>query len=565
MSKKKKKKQRRLLLAAVLTVAVIGGGVFFFRGNYTRAGGETVSVEATELDLRNSGLSSLEHLHRCTALRELDVRGNDLSAEEVERFSQAVPGCTVRWDIPVGEYRYDSSLEELTLDTLSMSDWENLLLFPALRKLSVNACDNAEAVEKLTQKGVELRYNVSVGQRRISSRTPVLTVEKLSVEELNTALPLLPELETLRFESCALSDAEKLSLREQYPEVLFVWDISVSGKSYQSTAASIAFDKGVSTAELKEKLPLFPLLRDVDISACGYSLQEINELCAALPELHFIWSIELLGKTVSSDDKEMDLSGIEMTDTAAVEAALPWLPNLEKVIMTDCGFSDEEMDALNKKYDDVRFVWTVYFGTFSLRTDATAFIAAKYDNWVMLTDKDCVCLKYCTDLVALDLGHMAMKDISFVNYMPHLKYLIIVEAYIDDITPLAGCKELTYLELFKCPITDISPLLEVKTLRDLNICYIWIPTDLAYEQLSQMTWLDRLWYCGTWFTEAQKQELQALMPDCEMDMRWGAESTGGTWRKHEHYYEMRDAFDMYYMPGGTNGVNENGEWVVIAG
>ena len=522
--KKKKRRQRRLkrIAGGILAAALIVGGVFFARSRLN-------------------------------------------SADEPEESTAVIEPETITGDISLGEYSYDSQLKELTLDTLPETDWEKLLLFPNLQRLTVNACDNAEAVAALREKGVELHYNVALEDKRISSETPVLTVQDANAAELSAALPLLPTLKTLRFEHCTLSDGEKRSLRERYPEVLFLWDITLGQQSVQSSAAALTVEKGVSTAELKEKLPLFPLLRDVDISACGYSLQEINDLCAALRDLHFIWSVEVLGKTFSSDDREIDLSGIPMTDTTAVEAALPWLPRLEKVIMSDCGFSDEEMDALDKKYADVRFVWTVYFGTFHLRTDATAFIAAKYDNWVMLTDKDCVCLKYCTDLTALDLGHMAVRDISFVNYMPHLQYLIIVEAYIEDISPLANCKELKYLELFKCPIVDISPLLSVKTLQDLNICYIWIPTDLAYEQLSQMTWLDRLWFCGTWFTEQQKQDLQALMPDCEMDMRWGAESTGGTWRKHEHYYEMRDAFDMYYMPGGTNGKNENGEWVVIPG
>ena len=521
--KKKKRRQRRLkrIFGGVLAAALIVGGVFFVRSRADRTDGKPKAA------------------------------------------AEAAP-TPITGDIPLGGVVYDRELEELTLDAMPEEDWENLLVFPRLRKLTVNTCDNPAAVAALREKGVELHYNVALDGRKISSRTPVLTVKAADAAELSAALALLPELKTLRFENCTLSDSEKSALREQFPQVLFLWDISIGQNTYQSTAAALRMENGVSAAELKEKLPLFPLLRDVDISACAYSLDEINDLRASLSNLHFIWSVEVLGRTVSSDDKELDLSGIQMTDTAAVEAALPALPNLEKVIMSDCGFSNEEMDALNNKYDDVRFVWTVYFGTFHLRTDATAFIAAKYDNWVMLHDGDCVCLKYCTDLEALDLGHMAVKDLSFVNYMPHLKYLIIVEAYIEDISPLANCPELKYLELFKCPIVDLSPLLTVKTLEDLNICYIWIPTDLAFEQLSQMTWLDRLWFCGTWFTEQQKQALQDLMPDCEMDMRWGAESTGGTWRKHEHYYEMRDAFDMYYMPGGTNGLVD-GEWVVIPG
>lgn len=563
--KKKRKQQRRIIAAALAAAAVVTGGILFFRGKYTRAGGETVSVATTELDLRNSSLTSLAELERCTELETLDVRGNELSPETVASFREKVPGCSLRWDIPVSGSYFDSDTEELTLDRLG-EDWENLLLFPNLKKLTVNGCDKAEAVATLREKGVELSYNVAVDGRSVSNRTPVLTVRSTSPQDLSAALSLLPELKTIRLDGCSFSDGEKLNLRTAFPGVLFVWEIDLGGVSVQSSAATLKLSRGqISAGELTQKLALFPLLKDVDIGECGYTLEEINSLRSAFPNLHFRWTVELLGKIFSSDSTEIDLSGIKMTDTSAVEAALPSLPNLKKVIMSDCGFSDEEMDALNQRYEDIRFVWTIYFRTFSMRTDAKEWIAAKYDNWVMLQDADIRCFRYCTDLEALDLGHMAIKDLSFVQYMPHLKYLVVVESFISDLTPLAQCKELKYLEVFQCPIVDLSPLLEVKSMEDLNICYIWIPTELAFEQLSQMTWLQRLWFCGTWFTEAQKQELQEKIPDCEMDMRWGAESTGGTWRKHEHYYEMRDAFDMYYMPGGTNGLNENGEWVVNPG
>ncbi|MBQ0134570.1 MAG: hypothetical protein KBS46_05535 [Clostridiales bacterium] len=569
-TKKNKKRRQRSFLTAVIVLALIAAGVIgvlLFRGKYARAGGETVALDAAELDLRGTNPDSLTDLERCTALKKLDLRGNELSVEQVTALAEKLPDCEIRWDIPLGELRFDSALEELVLEEPG-ADWRNLLLFPGLKKLSFNRCTDGEAAAVLREQGIELHYNVPVSDRLVASDTSVLTLRggETDAGTLGSALAMLPKLRTVRIEECGFSAEEKHTLRQSFPAVTFIWENTVGSRRVQSTACELKLAPGEATAtQLRELLPLFPLLRDVDISECGYSLEEIRGLCEALPELHFIWSYELLGKTVSSDDREADLSKIPMSDTAAVEAALPWLPNLEKVIMSDCGFSDEQMDALNQKYEDVRFVWTVYFGTFSLRTDAKAFIAAKYDNWVMLKDSDIRCFRYCTDLEAQDLGHMAITDLSFVQYMPHLKYLVVVEAPISDITPLAQCAELKYLEIFKCPVVDLEPLLSVKTMEDLNICYIWIPTELAFDQLSQMTWLDRLWYCGTWFTDAQKAELQSLLPDCEMDLRWGAESTGGTWRKHEHYYEMRDAFDMYYMPGGTNGLNENGEWVVNPG
>ena len=41
------------------------------------------------------------------------------------------------------------------------------------------------------------------------------------------------------------------------------------------------------------------------------------------------------------------------------------------------------------------------------------------------------------------------------------------------------------------------------------------------------------------------------------------EPSGGSWRYHQNYFEMRDFFHMYYMPGGSNGVDDDGAQIVV--
>ena len=48
-------------------------------------------------------------------------------------------------------------------------------------------------------------------------------------------------------------------------------------------------------------------------------------------------------------------------------------------------------------------------------------------------------------------------------------------------------------------------------------------------------------------SKAQLSALKEELPDCEIWCLRGDESTGSTWRYSESYYEMRDAFHMYYM------------------
>ena len=134
---------------------------------------------------------------------------------------------------------------------------------------------------------------------------------------------------------------------------------------------------------------------------------------------------------------------------------------------------------------------------------------------------------------------------------------------IYDLTPLASLKELRYLELFNTDITDISPLKECTALKALNLCYIKAKQNNAWSTLSKMPWLARLWYCNCLLSSSQIRQLQGNNPDLVTFTLYGGESSGGSWRYNQYYYEMRDFFHAWYMPGGTNGVDEDGAQIII--
>ena len=134
--------------------------------------------------------------------------------------------------------------------------------------------------------------------------------------------------------------------------------------------------------------------------------------------------------------------------------------------------------------------------------------------------------------------------------MTKLKYLILVDARYTDISVLANMPDLYYLEIFKNEIQDLSPLLECKNLKHLNIGYT---RGFDAGVLKEMTWLERLWFPGHGLEAEQKQEILDALKDTHVYMP-GYDtdgSTGGKWREHDVYYEMRNLFDMFYQPGGT--------------
>ena len=126
--------------------------------------------------------------------------------------------------------------------------------------------------------------------------------------------------------------------------------------------------------------------------------------------------------------------------------------------------------------------------------------------------------------------------------MPHLKYLILADTKVTDLTPLTGLKELAFLELFMLDIKDYAPLESLTGLEDLNLYYTFGDPNV----ILRMTWLKNLWWNGC-DGEVQLQ-LRETMPDCKFSFN-SFSSTGAGWRKLPNYYAQRDMLGLDYATG----------------
>ncbi len=387
-----------------------------------------------------------------------------------------------------------------------------------------------------------------------SVRELALPWRNIPGEELLEKLPQFPELERVELPECRLTFPEQDALRRACPGTEFLWPVEICGEVFMSDAETVSLAGREDLTfralpEIRERASLLTGLRTLDLSGCRFSDAGIRALRNALAGVEVIWDLDLYGVTVSSAAEEIDLSGHLIKDGGArLRKMVPLMPRLKKVVMCNCGLSDREMDQLNSQFEDVRFIWMVRIKWAAIRTDSDFFIPYRESGVVQTgTQAGLSALRYCPDLIALDVGHSETADLSFLAVMPHLQYLIIAENYAYDISLVGELKELRWLEMFQCHTRDLSPLLNCTALENLNICYVSTPADNLFETLRQMTWLKRLWCSGVNLSRAQLRELREALPDTEIWCKAGDESTGSTWRFHESYYEMRDAFHMYYM------------------
>lgn len=522
-------------------------------------GGETLNCESETIALTTFSEEDVARLGYFPVLTALDLTAADVSPALFDTVHAAYPALSVRWSIPIGEGRYPSDAESITLTDFDVSELPLFDYFTALRAADARGCTCYDAILALREKSpaLELEWQVPLGGTEYLDTATEIAVDDASLtpEALAAALRYLPEVETVLFPECPWSETEKDALRAEFPGIAFVWPVELFGETYPSSTAELSFAghalSETELSELSEKLVSLPELTRVDLTDTGVTLEQMTPLCEKYPAVNFVFSFELFGIPIHTEDTFLDFTGVEMGSTEAVERIFPVMHKLEKVDMTDTGFDDETLDAMDRRWENIRVVWTLHIDPqhYDVRTDTTGFIAS-FDYYGVLTPESLQRFQYCRDMLCADFGHRIMfQDLSALSKMPQLQYLLLADCWAQDITPVGTLENLIYFEMVLGFTRDLTPLLNCKNLLDLNVCFSYYTdpeTNLAV--FKQMTQLERLWISVGMIPEGTEQELREALPNTEIHLVVNIEdATGFGWRYHERYYEMRDLLGVFYM------------------
>ena len=540
---KTRKRMGVVLAMAAVVLGVLGamGGYFFCR-NYRVLAGKPYLKTTEVLDL--SGVQGVEfdRLRDFPQLKMLDARGTGMDVASYRMLRKGNPQCTITWDIPFQGLFLPQDTQEVTVTTLTAEEAQALALVPGLLQVDGLECRDYDALELLAglRPDCKVNYRVDLGGLRWGPGVRSLELQKADREELAKNLPHLPQVETILLKT-ELPDPELVSwLHRAFPQIGLFYALADRDVPLDADAAMLSLNQCPLTLELAQKLiQCYPVLQEAELLECGLAEEELRQLCDDNPQVFFLWDGTFGPIGLRTDAVEADLSRIPVTDLEALEQALPYYPKLQKVDLSDCGLENEELDALNQRHENVRFVWTVNVGAVRVRTDSLFFAPVKTGQTVYEGQLDN--LRYCPDVIAVDVGHMPLLTCDWVRYFPKLQYLIIADTKISDITPLADCENLIFLEMFLTGCRDYSPLQQCKKLEDLNLCYTYGPAD----PVRKMTWLKRLWWDHILY---QDRDIAQSLPNTEVNLHSGS-STGGGWREGDHYREQRDILGMAYLHG----------------
>ena len=472
--------------------------------------GEDASVDnvPTTLDLRGKGLTDVTDLLQKTQLTEIDLRDNEITTADFVALSAALPDCEILWSVPLGETRFDSDSTALLLDVATDNLVDMLAYFPQLQSVQLAAAPDAATAKDLA---------------------------------------------------------------ERYPEVHFLWDVTIDGVTYAPDTETLDFSgKTVDLSALLGELAGLSNLKSIVFGEETFALADQIALAKAYPQISFVWNVQLLEDlSVRSDVTELDLRKYQVPDAAAFSDALVLFPKLTLLDMCGSGPSDEEMAAMRARYPSTKFVWYTHVYNWVIRTDIKGFSTGQrrkfpngagwYDSdtftYRKIRSKDFENLKYCTDLIALDVGHCTkIGDIDFIATLPKLKILDISLCDLTDISVLADQTKLEFLEMNYNYLTDISPLASCKKLKYVNLNNNNLT---SYDALLELPDLERLWISCSGLSDDQLAEmiekLTALRPNLTIKAsQSNREYAMSYWRKdNPGYLEMQALFGLRAQNQGS--------------
>ena len=412
--------------------------------------------------------------------QSLDLRGTGVSAAHYESVRAQLPGCDIRWEVPFQGAFLSDDTRELTLTELTREDIALLDYFPQLERVDLTGCADFESVYALLEArpDLDIAYQVSIGSRVYPHTTKSLSygTDAPDMAELTEALKWLPQLETIHFDQPQMPAQQLLDLREAYPDIAVTW----------------------------EK--------------------------------------DILDQTYDQDLVELDFTGATYTDISELDflkEAAPYFPALETVRLGRCGLPNETLAAFREEMRPwCKIVWTFKIYTMTVNTDDLYFMPNK--TGARVADYQLQELKYCEDMLCIDLGHQPVRNLDFLYGTPHLKYLIVADGPLLYIDPIGSLKELVYLELFMTEVNDYTPLLGCTALEDINVCF----TEGDVTFFAQMPWLKTLWANNCGASKADIALLEAALPNTNMDF-YNLCNYGG-WREVQNYFDMRDLLGMNY-------------------
>ena len=482
-----------------------------------------VAWDVTELVLPSVTEGDLDLIRSLPDLTLLDGRTCENGAM-LHAYSETV-SYPVLWSVSLGDMRVDSDAEELAVPasvTTAQAVQTALQDLPHVQTVDLreSGFDNEQvAALREALPGLKYLYSVTVQGVRDDGDTRILELNAdagLDWETLAQEIALLPNLEKISVTG-ALTPEQATYLLEGASDLVVTYSVVFRGRTISSEDTEADFSD-LSPADLgaiKGALAVLPNIRKVNLDPASgkskWTLDEADQLQTFREGMLVNYTTKAFGVSFSLADEVVSFNKKNLRRKVnELKELLPYLRNVKRVDMENCGINNETMAALRDQFPQPKLVWRVAVGGYTVRTDAW-MIKFSAGGGKTLEDKDVKNLKYCRELRYMDVGHNGLHHMDFVSYMPDLEVCIMLNPMID-IKGVENCPKLEYFECFSGMLKDLTPLAACTELKHLNICYNHI-TDI--QALYGLTKLERLWMSRNNVPAEQIARFKELVPGCK--------------------------------------------------
>lgn len=216
--------------------------------------------------------------------KSLDLTGEDISIAYYEELKAKLPDCEITWAVPFQGTRYFNTTNGVTVGVLTLEDVELLATyFPNLETVDASQSTDYDVLEEL---------------------------------------------------------------KMRLPEVEVIYEVTLGGKSFAPDTSELILEVGDYDLEtLTANLVHLPSVKTIQLKKPEITLEQVDELRAAYPEIAITCTVEILGQEYDTETTELDLSSLTSDGVAEVVEKLPMLPNLASIDLT----GSNEVSTLSKE------------------------------------------------------------------------------------------------------------------------------------------------------------------------------------------------------------------------
>ena len=424
-----------------------------------------VMLRLESLDISENSLESLDAIGtKCPNLKTLvatDCKISNLS--DLSFCSQLVSLDLSRIQrVDLTFFESLKTLENLTLDGVSLSDYEVLTKVTQLISLSLSGCD----ISNLSWiSGFTLLQQLDLSENEISD--PTLPAGKTSVKKLNLSGNKIDSF-TL---TDALSDVEELNLSENG---LTSFSVSVSGgecglkvldlSSNALSSFSLGNASKLESADLSDNELETLALSSKSLLSLSLSDNPLEGLILNLPSLA---SLELACETEYTEPVSLNLPALKLLDLSKESTSktdlLSSLPGLETLSVHLSGVSSDSIARLTSLK-----TLTVYGGD----DDSLSFLAKLPALETLTISHSSVTAPSVTGLETLKSLHFEscskLADVSGISFLPALEAFSVIGGNLSA-PALKDFPALRTVTLSDCDLTSVSYLTNLPMLTTLNL------------------------------------------------------------------------------------------------